>query len=80
MHTYAARTSLEYTSKTCSDHAPSILLAATASPVFFLPHRIRLPHLMYAIAAARSFCIPENLQPVIVEQRLKKWFEHTLGG
>jgi hypothetical protein len=51
-------------SKTCRDHASSILLAATASPVFFSPYRIRLPRLIYAIATARSFCIPENSQPV----------------
>src|SRR5262245_14797935 len=59
-----AGTPLECMSKTCRDHAPSILLAAAASPVFFSPHRIRLPHLMHAIVTARSFGIPENSQPL----------------
>jgi hypothetical protein len=66
-HIWAAGTLLERTSKTCRDHAHSILLAATACPVFFSPHRFRLPRLTYAMAAARSFYIPENLQPVIPE-------------
>ena len=34
-HVYAARTSLGYPSKTCSDHAPAILHAASACRVFF---------------------------------------------
>jgi hypothetical protein len=54
---------LAHTSKTCCAHAPSILPAATACHVFFSPHRFRLPRLTYAMATARSFYIPENLQP-----------------
>jgi len=35
MHVYVARTSLRYMSKTCGDHAYSILHAASACHVFF---------------------------------------------
>ena len=39
----AAGTSLERTSTTCPDHAPSSLHTATACHVFFSLHRFRLP-------------------------------------
>src|SRR4029450_3395590 len=74
-HILTAGTSLERTRKTCRDHAPSILHVATACQVFFSPHRFRLPRLQYAMATARSFCIPENSQPVISE-----WNDPQAGG
>src|SRR5215467_13889502 len=61
---WAAGTLLERTSKTCRDHAYSIVLATTVCPVCFSPHRLRLPRLTYAMATVRSFSMPENSQPV----------------
>jgi hypothetical protein len=79
-HIWAAGTLLERTSTTGRDHAPFILLAATACPVFFSPHHFRLPRLMYVMATARSFYISENSQPVNRQRRATaKYLEEELG-
>src|SRR5262249_38908976 len=59
---WAAGTLLERTSKTCRDHAYSIVLATTVCPVFLSPHRLCLLRLTYAMATVRSFSMPENFQ------------------
>jgi len=53
-HVEATGTSLERTSTTCRDQAPSIIHAATACQVFFSPHRFHLPRLTDAMTTARK--------------------------
>src|SRR5262245_56655068 len=65
MHVCTARTSLGCTSKTCSDHAHSILPAASACRVFFLRPHTALPLLAYPMAKVSSLRPPENSPPAL---------------
>ena len=72
MHAYAARTSLECTSKTCSDHASSILHAAAACRAFVCRHHTRLSLLASPMAKVGSVYTPGNSQPAPWEDKFKR--------
>jgi hypothetical protein len=63
MQAYAARTSLECTSKTCRYQAHALLHTASACRVFFERHHTRLPLLVSTMDKGSSVCTRENSPP-----------------
>jgi hypothetical protein len=69
MYAYAARTSLECTSKTCREQAHFLRYAAAACRVFFEQPHAPLLLLAYTTAKVRSIYPPANSQPAQSEPR-----------
>jgi len=61
---YMASTPLEHTSKTGSDHAHFVVLAAPVDHAFFWGHRTHLSLWAYTRAKGSNYGSPGNSQPV----------------